>query len=47
VERLNLRPAARTAWLGLVEGGLGPSVFYNMERAETNGYFNYFEDLQP
>lgn len=27
--------------------GMPPSVFYDMERAETRGYFNYFEDLQP
>jgi RHS repeat-associated protein len=27
--------------------GMPPSVFYEMERAETSGYFNYFQDPQP
>jgi len=27
--------------------GMPPSDFYDMERRLTNGYWNYFQDIQP
>lgn len=27
--------------------GYPPSVFYNMERQQVSGYWNYVQDIQP
>lgn len=27
--------------------GMPPSSFYNMERGQVDGYWNYFQDFQP
>lgn len=31
----------------MIDPGYAPSVFYNMERQQVSGYWNYVQDIQP